>query len=76
MTQRIPPKPEREGFEKIKYDLLKWSAFLAPPTVLYIGWYAIFRDMRIALVCTALCLVVFLISVAYWYYTKTSGKVV
>lgn len=71
MSKKVQKSVEREGFEKLKYDVMKWSAFCAPPAVIYIGWFAVFRDIWIALGLTLVCIVSFLIAVAYWYYKKT-----
>lgn len=68
-------KPERTGWEKIKYDTVKYAAFLAPPTILFLFWFAITGNVISAVITTVVTILVFIVGFAYWYYTNRGGAV-
>lgn len=62
---------ERNRFEKVKYETVKYLAFFAPPVAIYIVSYYFCNDFLWSAVATILIMVMAVLAIAVWYGLKS-----
>lgn len=71
MKNQIDKKPERTGWGKVKYETVKYLAFVAPPAAIYLICYYLCGDFLWSAVATVIVIVMAVLAIAVWYGLKS-----